>query len=104
VQVLESYIEDTSRDHASSHGWVSRKMNGLGFNSWPDRLFIPPKKTRFGNKFWVEFKRLGEVPTPAQANMIKDLRDRGETVYVIDNVADFKRVLQREIGIRRRTV
>lgn len=30
-----------------------RKMNGMGFNSWPDRLVIGPK----GFFYWVELKR-----------------------------------------------
>lgn len=98
MQVLESYIENTGRDIAHAAGWTSRKMNGLGFNSWPDRLFIPRvdkhKKLRHTpmRAFWVEFKRPGEEPTPAQWRMIKDLRKRGEIVYVIDNVEGFRRV------------
>lgn len=104
MQVLESRIESTCRDIAHAAGWVTRKMNGLGFNSWPDRLFIPPKLRRkvykgntfhlYQRVFWVEFKRPGEEPTPAQDRMIKELRGRGEVVYVIDNVEEFRRVFQ----------
>ena len=78
----EGSIEETCRQSALALGWASRKMNGLGFRSWPDRFFIPPV---VGNKalrafsrgnvaqmsarleahqvqkrrgFWVEFKRV----------------------------------------------
>jgi hypothetical protein len=48
--------------------------------------------SRFARSFWVEFKKPGEGPTESQARMHKTLRDRGETVYVIDNPEEFKRV------------
>lgn len=101
---LEGKIEDDSRIHARDLGWDSRKMNGLGYNAWPDRLFIPPvkkKKRPFADDrrpFWVEFKRKDEVPTPTQDRKIKELRSRGETVYVIDNFVSFKKVLESENG------
>jgi hypothetical protein len=98
---LESSIEGSCRDHAHERGWTSRKMNGLGFNSWPDRIFIARVRPRGMRRalrllerrtFWVEFKRPGEVPTAGQWRMIRDLRSRGETVYVIDNREDFIKV------------
>lgn len=93
----EASIEKSCRDYAHDRSWTSRKMNGLGFRSWPDRLFIPPRvkkqmvNTR-GRRFWVEFKRPGEEPTPDQARQISELRERGETVYVLDNKEDFIKV------------
>lgn len=96
---LEKDIEKDCRGIALEFGWISRKMNGLGYRSWPDRLFIPPiKKFRHDhrNTFWVEFKRPGEVATPDQERMIKDLRKRGEKVYICDNVVDFKMILKDE--------
>lgn len=99
-KVLESAIENDCRDYAHARGWLSRKMNGLGFRSWPDRLFVPRKMKRRENPFvlspfWVEFKRPGEEPTPDQARMIKDLRARGETVHVFDNKQDFIKAFDR---------
>lgn len=87
-QVLESRIERACVDKAKDLGWLARKMNGLGFRSWPDRLFIPPAwlvKLGRGKSIWVEFKRSGEVPTPDQLRIHADLRARGEEVHVFDN-------------------
>lgn len=91
----ESSIENSCRDIAHALGWLSRKMNGLGFRSWPDRFFVSPRGRR-GRSFWVEFKRPGEVPTPDQERMIAELRARGESVYTLDNKEDFKKVLKHE--------
>lgn len=90
----EINVEARAVKHAKEAGWLSRKMNGLGFAAWPDRLFIPrraPLRERL-DRFWVEFKRVGEAPTPMQDKMHADLRARGEAVYVIDNIDDFKKV------------
>lgn len=80
-------------------------MNGFGFRAWPDRLFLPPR--RFVNaarskkpsayacsRFWVEFKKLGETATEEQARMHKELRERGETVYVCDSKESFLNALE----------
>ncbi len=98
---LERDIEESCRKIALKKGWVSRKMNGMGFNHWPDRLFIPPasashKLFKKGVKlrpFWVEFKRPGEEPTEMQQRMIDDLQMRGEEVHVCDNEEDFGNIL-----------
>lgn len=85
-RILESRIERACVDRAKELGWAARKMNGLGFRSWPDRLFIPPRgKASALESIWVEFKKPGEVPTPDQARMHEDLRARGELVFVFDN-------------------
>lgn len=77
---LERHIEEPCVRRAKKIGLVIRKMNGLGFRSWPDRLFIGLKR-----RVWVEFKAPGETPTDAQKLMHKILRACGEEVYVIDN-------------------
>ena len=48
----------------------------------PDRLYITPR----GKVFFVEFKREGMKPTPAQQREHERLREQGVMVYVIDNV------------------
>lgn len=100
----ESSIEESCRKYAHDRGWTSRKMNGLGFRSWPDRFFIPrkmpgkPTRGVLGTltyRFWVEFKRPGEESTPDQKRMQKDLRERGEIVYECDNKKDFIEIFNR---------
>lgn len=79
--------------YVRQRGWLARKMNGLGFRAWPDRLFIPlSKKLR---SFWVEFKREGEEPTVLQTKIHQMLRTRGERVEVIDNYDDFIKLITR---------
>lgn len=99
----EDAIEEVCRQLAAAVGWGSRKMNGLGFRSWPDRLFLPPKspiriggrrRAPLGRRFWVEFKKPGEESTEDQTRMQNDLRERGESVYTdISSKQDFLKVL-----------
>jgi hypothetical protein len=113
----ESGIEEGCRLLALAEGWVSRKMNGLGFRDWPDRLFVPPERrprrdargARDGMErdamveraarrrpFWVEFKKPGEEPTPSQWKMIRTLRARGERVYVCHSKQEFTSAFETE--------
>ena len=69
-------------------------MNGLGYTSWPDRLFIAPvlvARSRSGifPAVWVEFKQPGETPTKLQARLHADLRNRGQVVKVLDSFQAF---------------
>ena len=99
---LERTLEAAAIAHAKLHGVLSRKMNGLGFNAWPDRAFLPPQvsaKLRRANPeatlplLWVEFKREGEGLTDLQVDMHKDLRKRLQQVHMIDNMPAFKELL-----------
>lgn len=94
----EASIEEACRLVARAAGWESRKMNGMGFRDWPDRLFVPPRPPRRRRPFWVEFKRPGEEPTTSQWARIKDLRARGERVHICDSVPGFRAVLEAENG------
>jgi hypothetical protein len=99
---LEKSVEEPCRLAAQSAGWVSRKMNGFGFRSWPDRLFLPPEvplgRRSSASRFWVEFKRPGEDATAEQARIHKSLRLRGESVYVCHSKEEFLRALRRHTG------
>lgn len=108
----EAALEHWCVGKAKERGWVSRKMNGLGFRDWPDRLFIRPLKLisrhsrqllpaalsprrgwTYQRPVWVELKRRGEVPTLNQSVLHKMLRDRGEDVRVIDTKEAFVELL-----------
>lgn len=56
----------------------------------PDRLFI----TKDGVVFFIEFKRKGQKPTPAQEVEIAKIRKMGVTVYVVDDVEEGKKCLR----------
>jgi hypothetical protein len=96
---LEAHCVKVARERK---GWLSRKMNGYGFNHWPDRQFLGPllisKRTvnpkQSKATLWVEFKRFGEQPTPAQADIHKELRRRGQRVEVVDNREQFYKLLE----------
>lgn len=78
---LERSIEKRVVDWAKGHGWRTRKMNGLGYNSWPDRMFL----LHDGLIAFVEFKRLGKVPTEQQLDLINELKGRGFNAEYFDN-------------------
>lgn len=93
---LESTIENAVVDYAKAppRNCIVRKMNGLGFRSWPDRLFITPK----GRHFYIEFKRDGEVPTAGQDDFIEGLVARGVDAVWCDNAADGKHYVDEMCG------
>ena len=81
-QVLERTIENRVVKLAKERwGIISRKMNGMGFNSWPDRMFLIPN----GRPLFIEFKRPGNVVTPDQAALHVRLRSAGYDVSVCDD-------------------
>lgn len=59
-------------------GAKTRKMNGLGFRAWPDRLVL---KLCVLTPLWIEFKKPGETSTDDQREIQKFLRDLGHAVY-----------------------
>ncbi len=81
LKELEGDIEGRVVKWAKKNGWVTRKMNGLGYRSWPDRLFLH----RFGVAAFIEFKRKGKLPTPQQGDMLVDLQKRGFNAAYFDD-------------------
>jgi len=65
-------------------GAKSRKLNGLGFRAWPDRLVFGHN----GVIMLVEFKRVGEDLTPLQASLHRDFARMGIRVYVFTSATD----------------
>lgn len=88
---LEAYCDKYAKE---VYGCKSRKMNGMGFADWPDRVYL----TKSGKTLWIEFKRFGEGPTPNQAELHKWMREHGHTVKVVDRVKTFAQFFEQEIG------
>lgn len=96
---LERDLENAAVKRVHARGFVTRKMNGLGFSSWPDRLVIWPERlcmyshsrsfVYVARQEYVEFKLPGEEPTPLQLKLHRDLRALGCVVYVCDNLEHF---------------
>lgn len=80
---LESSVENPVVAYAKKKGVLVRKMNGLGFRGWPDRLFI----FRNGVSVWIEFKAPGKKNNLSenQKEIIEALSDRDHTVFVVSD-------------------
>jgi len=92
---LEKDIEKKVCDYAKSLGCLVYKFTSPARRSVPDRLFIMPAGR---GCFFIEFKRKGCKPTPAQEIEIAKIRKQGITVFVIDNVQDGKAMVDNELS------
>jgi hypothetical protein len=88
---LEKTIEEKVGLYAKSKGWLTYKFTSPARAAVPDRLYITPR----GQMMFIEFKRLGKVPTPAQEREHHRLREQHVLVYVIDNIEDGKAIVDR---------
>ena len=84
----ESHIEKKSKEHARRQGWIARKWTSPGHSGVPDDLFF-----RAGVLLIVEFKAPGKKPTPLQLREHARLEAEGFPVHVIDDIDEFKRLL-----------
>ena len=84
--MLEKQIEDKVCDYAKHQGLLVYKFTSPARAAVPDRLFVLPN----GRMFFCEFKREGQKPTPAQYREHEKLRQQMVNVFVIDNVAEGK--------------
>ena len=79
---LEKDIEKRTCEYARSKNCLCYKFTSPSRRSVPDRLFITPH----GLTFFVEFKRRGQKPTPAQCVEIDKIKRHGVPVGVIDSM------------------
>ena len=80
---LERDIEKRVCDYAKSKAILCYKFTSPSKRSVPDRIFITPA----GVVWFIEFKRKGQKPTPSQAVEIEKIRSKGVSVFVVDDVA-----------------
>ena len=72
-----------------------KKVGGLALkfistvNGYPDRLIL----VKYGHIAFVEVKAPGKKPRPLQRKRIKELRDLGFKVYVLDNKNQIKTII-----------
>ena len=90
--MLERDIEKRVCDYAKERGMLVYKFTSPNRSAVPDRLFVTP----VGYCFFVEMKREGAKPTPAQEREHQRLRGHNVRVYVIDGVDQGKRVIDEE--------
>lgn len=91
---LEKDIEKAIVTFARSMKLLCYKFTSPGRSHVPDRVMILPG----GRVFFMELKRKGQKPTPAQAVEIEKMRKQGVTVYVVDSVALGKMFINAELG------
>jgi len=89
---LEKYIEDKVCAYAKELGCLVYKFTSPARRSVPDRLLIMPQGK---GVFFIEFKRKGQKPTPAQAVEISKIMEKGTPVFVVDSVDEGKRVINK---------
>lgn len=80
--MLEKQIEAKVCDYAKERGLLVYKFTSPNRMAVPDRMFVRPD----GKIFFIEFKREGQKPTPAQYREHERLRGHGVLVFVVNNV------------------
>ena len=83
--MLEKQIEAKVCDYAKTKGVLAYKFTSPARAAVPDRMFIYK-----GRVFFIEFKREGQKPTPAQEREHNRMRQQMVNVFVIDNVPEGK--------------
>lgn len=78
----ESYIQANVIAYARRKGCLAYKFNSSSQRGVPDFIIISPK---VGVKF-IEFKRKGFLPTELQTHVFSKFKERGQQVYIIDDI------------------
>lgn len=96
---LEKTVEKKNRSWAKAAGWFVAKIMRTSLDGFPDRFFARCQRQDRcifcgrGRVVLMEFKRDGKEPEPLQVQRIKELRDAGVEVYVVDNEREARRIL-----------
>lgn len=81
--MIESVMESLMVDRAKQNGWITKKLCFIGERGAPDRLFV-----RGGRVVFCELKRPGGDASRNQVRVIRELREAGAEVHLIDNLKD----------------
>lgn len=88
-QNLEQEVERKFREAVKAAGGKAYKFVSPGNAGVPDRLVVLPG----GRVGFVELKRKGEKPRPQQNYRIRELRELGCVVTVLDNPENIQNVI-----------
>lgn len=89
---LESDNTSKAHEYAQRRGWFTFKVDSPTFNGLPDRCYI-----RRGRVVWIEWKRPGRGETglsAIQVIRIREMREHGAEVYVLDNMQEFMELMR----------
>lgn len=81
----EEAVEQRLVTLARRHGGIARKWVSPGVRGVPDRIVILPG----GRVYFVEVKRPGGKPRADQVVQLRQLRELGCNVYVVDDADKF---------------
>ena len=93
----ESYIETRAGQYTKSLGFLFIKMSPLFFKGIPDRVILGPGRLIFFVEFKTTKSRDSKSHKKRQDFVANLLRDFGFSVYKIDALSEFKRVLKKEL-------
>jgi len=89
----ESSIEKKCRLYVESKGGWLKKWVSPGNVGVPDRICC----LLGGHVLFFEFKRPGKGLSDIQIEVISEMRTMGCKVYVVDNVLDFKKIIEEKL-------
>jgi len=90
-ELLEKDVEDAVCKYARyRYGMKAEKFTSPGRRAVPDRLFSAPN----GFAFFIEFKAPGKIATPKQQSDHAERRKLGFQVFVVDDVARGKKIVE----------
>jgi hypothetical protein len=87
-KLSEKKIENKGKQWARDHGWHVRKWSAPGNSGVPDDIFV-----KGGRVVFIEFKRVGKVPTGLQCDEAEQLHMAGAEVWWTDTVRGVKEIL-----------
>lgn len=87
--VIESDFTSTAHEWAILRGWFTFKVESPTMNGLPDRFYA-----RRGVIVFIEWKRPGGPVRPQQEKRIKEMLEHGITVYILDSMEEFKRIMR----------
>lgn len=96
---LEKAKEKDNRSWAEKAGWLVVKIIRTSTDGFPDRFYARSKKEDVcphcgrGRVVLIEWKRDGGNLSPLQEVRIKQLREAGVEVYVVEDEREAKRIL-----------
>ncbi|WP_099335819.1 VRR-NUC domain-containing protein [Clostridium cadaveris] len=86
----ESKIEKRLKKEIELIGGKALKFVSPGMSGVPDRIVLIP----YGKVIFVELKAPGKKPRPIQIKRIKELKDLGFDVRVIDSIDGVKNFIE----------
>jgi len=88
IKLSEKKVESKSSDMARANGWFTRKYKSPSQIGVQDRIFV-----KDGRVVFIEYKRVGKIPTDLQCDDASNLRTHGGEVWWTNTVRGTKEIL-----------